>query len=122
MPLIYVLEFQYTAYPLSGSTQLFMVSLVQHTPDKQVFLHGQLVVQTVILIDDSDPLPDLLVLFSRLKSADLHSSRRRRIERAEHVDRRGLARAVDAQKAKQLPTLHLKTDVVHCLYIAKILL
>src|SRR3954453_10460928 len=79
----------------------------------EVLLGGQVPVERGILEDEPDVAPDLVALVRDVVAGDARAAARRARERAEHVDRRRLARSVGPEEAEHLPPRHLEAHAAH---------
>ena len=73
-----------------------------------VLLGRQVVVERRVLKHKADGPPHLVLLTDDVVAVDCSPTLSGLDERAEHVDRGGLARAVRTQKAEDLPRLHVE--------------
>ena len=74
----------------------------------QVLRAGQPIVEARVLKDDADRLADQVRPHDHVVTVDDGGPRRRPQHRAEHVDRRRLARAVRPEKAEDLALMNLE--------------
>ena len=102
---------------LEHPANLLLPLVLGHTVDAgkevQVLIDGQIVVQRKLLRHVADSLAHVRRTQMAPLARELHLSARRIEQPAEHLDRRGLARAVGAEQAVDFAVAHLQRDVVH---------
>ena len=76
----------------------------------EVLLGGQVAVERRVLEDEADVAADVVALAHHVVAGDLRAPARRLGERAEHVDRGGLAGAVRTQESEHLAGLDGERD------------
>mmetsp|Transcript_15944 Transcript_15944/g.46132 ORF Transcript_15944/g.46132 Transcript_15944/m.46132 type:complete len:547 (+) Transcript_15944:46-1686(+) len=81
--------------------------------DLEVLGHGQLGPEHVVLRADADDLPDLAQVGAQCVPGDEGVAARRLGHADEHVDRRGLPRAVMPEQCQDLPLVHCEVQARH---------
>ena len=81
--------------------------------EEEVLLRRQVEVEGGVLEHQSDVAPDLAPLGHHVVARHQRGAARRLDERAQHPDRRRLARAVRPEEAERLPRRNLEVDAAH---------
>ena len=76
----------------------------------QVLLGGQVAVERLVLEHEPDVAAHVVALGDDVEAAHAGGAGRGPRERAEHVDRRALARAVGAEESEHLAAIHGERD------------
>src|SRR5512138_1410215 len=86
-----------------------------------ILVSSQLDVQARVLKDDAEALAGLMLIMRRVKAVDPHSPGSRPEQGSQHLDCRGLARAVRSQESEDLARGDMERDVAHRLQLPEFL-
>jgi len=97
---------------------------LRDVPDETVNVHAGLDVQplieTVLLLDDTDLRPNLATFGLQVTSEHGRAARRRGEEGREHLDRRGLPGAVRTEESEHLGARDVERYVIHRDLVAEV--